>query len=214
MKILLADDHKLMRQGIRSLISSQPDMSVVGEAEDGLSAVRMTAALAPDVVLMDISMPGLNGIEATRRIVEGERRPKVIGLSMYLDKRSILKMIDAGASGYLLKDCAFEEVIHAIRTVSASNDVYLSPAITEIVLKDLIKHSEKDEAFSLSSLTEKELEVLVLLADGLSTKEIAARIPCSVKSAEYYRKQIMEKLCIDNFADLIKFAVREGLVTL
>ncbi len=213
-KILLADDHKLMREGIRSLITERADMSVIGEAEDGETAVRMASALSPDVILMDISMPGLSGIEATRRILADGTRSKVIALSMNLEKRIILNMLSAGASGYLLKDCAFEEVIHAIRAVASSGDVYLSPKITGSVLGDVVKCAAKNEGLGSVSLTSKERETLRLLAEGRSAKEIASLLMCSVKSAEYYRKQIMKKLCINNNADLIKFAIREGLVPL
>ena len=213
-KILLADDHKLMREGIRSLITEHADMSVIGEAEDGETAVRMAAALSPDVVLMDISMPGLSGIEATRRILACGTRSRVLALSVNLEKRVILNMLGAGASGYLLKDCAFEEVVHAIRAVASSGEVYLSPKITGIVLGDVVKRTAKNEGNGSTSLTSKEREALRFLAEGKSTKEIASLFSCSVKSAEYYRKQIMKKLCIDNIADLTKFAIREGLVPL
>ncbi len=213
-KILLADDHKLMREGIRSLITERADMSVIGEAEDGETAVRMASALSPDVILMDISMPGLSGIEATRRILADGARSKVIALSMNLEKRIVLNILSAGASGYLLKDCAFEEVVHAIRAVASSEDVYLSPMITGIVLGDVAKRAAKNEGLGSASLTSKERETLRLLAEGRSAKEIASLLMCSVKSAEYYRKQIMKKLCINNNADLIKFAIREGLVPL
>lgn len=213
-KILIADDHKLMREGIRSLITEHADMSVIGEAKDGETAVRMAAALSPDITLMDISMPGLSGIEATRRILAGGTRSRVIALSMNLEKRVILNMLSAGASGYLLKDCAFEEVVHAIRAVASSGEVYLSPKITGIVLNDVVKRAAKNDDIGSTSLTSREREALRLFAEGRNTKEIASLLTCSVKSAEYYRKQIMKKLCINNISDLIKFAIREGLVPL
>jgi DNA-binding NarL/FixJ family response regulator len=208
-KILLADDHKLMREGIRSLITEHADLSVIGEAKDGETAVRMAAALSPDIILMDVSMPGLSGIEATRRIVAAGTRSRVIALSMNLEKRVILNMLSAGASGYLLKECAFEEVVQAIRAVASSGDVYLSPKITGIVLNDVVRASTGS-----ASLTSKEREALRLFAEGRNTKEVASLLTCSVKSAEYYRKQIMKKLCLNNISDLIKFAIREGLVPL
>src|SRR5271169_6414930 len=141
-RILLADDHRLMREGLRSLLEEQPDMSVVGEAENGKSAVQMAAKLIPDIVIMDISMPGLNGIDATCQILANSAKAKVIALSMHTERRTVLEMLNAGASGYLLKDCAFEEVIQAVRIV-ASNKTYLSPKITEIVIKDYVHRIPK-----------------------------------------------------------------------
>ena len=213
-KILLADDHKLMREGVRSLIAEHADLSVIGEAEDGVSAVRMAAELSPDVVLMDISMPGLSGIEATRRILADGACCKVIALSMNVEKRIVLNMLGAGASGYLVKDCAFEELVHAIRAVVSSSDVYLSPKITGVVLNDMVNREADSAGIESAGLTAREREFLRLFAEGRSTKEIAALLLCSVKTAEYYRKQIMKKLRVTNIADLIKFAIREGLVPL
>jgi len=213
-KILIADDHKLMREGICSLIAEHADLSVIGEAENGETAVRMDAELSPDVVLMDVAMPGLSGIEACRRIVSNGTRSKVIALSMNTEKRVVLDMLGAGASGYLIKDCAFEELVHAVRTVVSSEGVYLSPKITGVILNGMVSLEAGKTSAESAGLTSTELEVLRLFAEGKSTKEIASRLSCSVKSVEYYRKQIMKKLCIDTIAELIKFAIREGLVPL
>jgi len=213
-KILIADDHKLMREGICSLIAEHADLSVIGEAENGETAVRMDAELSPDVVLMDVAMPGLSGIEACRRIVSNGTRSKVIALSMNTEKRVVLDMLGAGASGYLIKDCAFEELVHAVRTVVSSEGVYLSPKITGVILNGMVSLESGKTSAESAGLTSTELEVLRLLAEGKSTKEIASRLSCSVKSVEYYRKQIMKKLCIETVAELIKFAIREGLVPL
>ena len=213
-KILIADDHKLMREGICSLIAEHADLSVIGEAENGETAVRMDAELSPDVVLMDVAMPGLSGIEACRRIVSNGTRSKVIALSMNTEKRVVLDMLGAGASGYLIKDCAFEELVHAVRTVVSSEGVYLSPKITGVILNGMVSLEAGKTSAESAGLTSTELEVLRLLAEGKSTKEIASRLSCSAKSVEYYRKQIMKKLCIETVAELIKFAIREGLVPL
>jgi DNA-binding NarL/FixJ family response regulator len=212
-RILLADDHRLMREGLRSLLEEQPDMSVVGEAENGKLAVQMAAKLMPDIVIMDISMPGLNGIDATCQILANSAKAKVIALSMHTERRTVLEMLNAGASGYLLKDCAFEEVIQAVRIV-ASNKTYLSPKITEIVIKDYVHRIPKSEISSLSGLTSREREVLQLLSEGKKTKEIAELLKVSIKTAESYRQQIMDKLDIHSIAELTKLAIREGITSL
>ena len=212
-RILLADDHRLMREGLRSLLEEQPDMSVVGEAENGKSAVQLATKFMPDVVIMDISMPGLNGIDATCQILSNCAKSKVIALSMHAERRTVLEMLNAGASGYLLKDCAFEEVTHAVRTV-VSNSTYLSPRITEIVIKDYVHRIPKNELSSLSGLTTREREVLQLLSEGKKTKEIADLLRVSIKTAESYRQQIMDKLNIHSIAELTKLAIREGLTSL
>ena len=212
-KILLADDHRLMREGLRSLLEEQPDFTVVGEADNGKTAVQLAANLMPDIIIMDISMPGLNGIDATQQILSICAKSKVIALSMHTERRTVLEMINAGATGYLLKDCAFEEVVQAVRTV-ASNSTYLSPKIAEIVIKDYVHRIPKDELSSLSSLTTREREVLQLLSEGKKTKEIADMLRVSVKTAESYRQHIMEKLNIHSIAELTKYAIREGITSL
>jgi DNA-binding NarL/FixJ family response regulator len=211
-KIILVDDHKLMREGLRALIENEPNMAVIAEAQEGRTAVQLAAKMSPDVVVMDVSMPDLNGIDATRRILAGGARTKVLALSMHVDRRFVTEMLNAGASGYLLKDCAFEELIHAIRTV-AGNSTYLSPRITDIVLQDYVRRGAKNEDAALSVLTVREREVLQLLAEGKRTKEIASLLGVSVKTIETYRQQIMEKLEIRSIAELTKFAVREGLTS-
>ncbi|MDA8424180.1 MAG: response regulator transcription factor [Nitrospiraceae bacterium] len=212
-KILLADDHRLMREGLRSLLEEQPDFTVVGEADNGKTAVQLAADLKPDIIIMDISMPGLNGIDATQQILSICAKSKIIALSMHTERRTVLEMINAGATGYLLKDCAFEEVVQAVRTV-ASNSTYLSPKIAEIVIKDYVHRIPKDELSSLSSLTTREREVLQLLSEGKKTKEIADMLRVSVKTAESYRQHIMEKLNIHSIAELTKYAIREGITSL
>ncbi len=212
-RILLADDHTLLREGLRSLIEEQPDMTVIAEAEDGRSTVQLAMQLTPDIVVMDISMPGMNGMEATRQITAKDPGIKILALSMHTDRRFIVEMLSAGASGYLLKDCAFEELISAIHAL-ADQRTYLSPKISDVVVKDYSCRSSKSTLSALSMLSPRECEVLRLLAEGKSTREIASALHVGVKTIETYRQQIMEKLDIHTIAELTKFAVREGLTSL
>lgn len=217
-KILLADDHKIIRDGLKTLLEKQPEMEVIGEAENGREAVRLAMKLKPDVVIMDVSMADLNGMEAARQIRKQYPGIKIIALSMHSDKRFVLGMLEAGASGYLLKDCAFEELSRAIRNVAA-NQTYLSPGVTDVVVQDyLLKSSRektsKERSFSDSILTDREREVLQLIAEGKSTKETAEILHVSVKTIETHRKQIMDKLDLHSIAELTKYALREGLTSL
>lgn len=212
-RILLADDHKIVREGLCSLIEKQPHMEVISEAENGRTAVKLAKKLNPDVVVIDISMPDLNGIEATRQIVAVNPNIKVIALSMHSERRFVMEMFKAGASGYLLKDSAFEELSQAIRAVIA-NQTYLSPKIADVVVKDYLQKLPESDSSVFSVLTAREREVLQLLAEGNTTKEIAYTLNVSVKTVETYRQHIMEKLNIHSIADLIKYAIREGLTTL
>jgi two-component system response regulator NreC len=209
-RIVLADDHEILREGLRSLLEKNKDLKVVAEAENGREALRHALQCAPDVVVMDVSMPDLNGIEATRAIVGNEARVKVIGLSMHADKRFVSKMLQAGAVGYVLKDSAFQELSEAIETV-LQDRVYLSPRLTQQVIKDYIRRlSEEDNPYAL---TPRESEVLQLIAEGRTTKQIADQLNVSVKTVETHRQQLMNKLNIHSIAELTKFAVREGLTS-
>jgi two-component system response regulator NreC len=210
-RILLADDHRILREGLIALLEKQPSLKVVGEAENGRSAVRLARELAPDVVIMDISMPDLNGIEATRQIVAEVPGAKVIALSMHCDRHFVRGMLKAGAAGYLLKHSASQELIKAIQLVLA-NRVYLSPDITGIVVEDY-KKPEKDTSI-FAVLTPREREVLQLFAEGKSPKQIAAALHLGLKTVEAYRRQMMDKLDLKSFAELIKYAIREGLASL
>ena len=212
-RILLADDHTLLREGLHALIEEQPDMTVIAEAENGRATVQLAAKLRPDIIVMDISMPGMNGMEATRKILSKDPGVKVLALSMHTDRRFIVEMLSAGASGYLLKDCAFEELISAIHAL-ADQRTYLSPKISDAVVKDYARRSSKSTMSALSVLSPREREVLQLLAEGKSTPKIASILQVGVKTVETYRQQIMEKLDIHTIAELTKFAVREGLTSL
>jgi two-component system, NarL family, response regulator NreC len=211
--ILLADDHKIIRDGLRSLLDRQPKIEVIGEADNGRQAVQLARELTPDVVVMDISMPELNGMDATRQILADSPHIKIIALSMHTDKRFIIKMLQAGASGYLLKDCAFDELARAVSTVLAGQ-TYLSPEITTVVIKDLVQETENSDSSLISQLSSREREVLQLLAEGKTTKQIAGELFISSKTVETHRTNIMKKLNIHTLADLVKLAVREGLTSL
>ena len=212
-KILLADDHKIIRDGLRALLEKEPDMEVVGEAQDGITTVRLAKKFLPNIVIMDIGMPDMNGIDATRQIISETQGVKVIALSMHSDRRFVLQMLKAGASGYLLKDSAFEELASAIKTVMAGQP-YLSPKITDVVIKEYIVSLPKNEESVFTKITTREREVLQLLAEGKATKQIAAFLNVSVKTIETHRQQIMEKLDIHSVAELTKYAIREGLTSL
>lgn len=211
--ILIADDHKIVRDGLRALLEKEPGMKVVAEGENGRMAVKLALELSPQVVIMDIGMPDLNGIEATRRIISENPAVKLIALSMHSDKRFVAEMFKAGASAYLLKDCAFEELSHAVRVVTRGQ-VYLSPEIAGPVMQDYIQKLAHSEHSVSSILTAREREVLQLLAEGNSTRQMASTLNLSVKTVETHRQQIMNKLRINNVAELIKYAIREGLTSL
>ena len=212
-RILLADDHGIVRSGLRSLLERDGGMEVVAEADNGREAVRLARECRPDVVVMDIAMPDLNGVEATRQIIADAPRIKVIALSMHADKRYVMEMLKAGASGYLLKDGAFEELAQAIRA-ALGNRTYLSPHISEMVIGDYVQHLQKGDGTVFSTLSAREREVLQLLAEGNSTAQIADRLCVSVKTVETYRQHIMDKLNIRSVAELTKYAIREGLTSL
>lgn len=212
-RILLADDHGILREGLRALLQKQPDFEVVAEADDGRAAVKLAKELQPDVVIIDIAMPNLNGIEATRKILADLPETKVLALSMHSDKRFVTGILREGASGYLLKDSAFEELSLAIQTVCGGRK-YLSPGIAGIVVEDVIQQAPQSGAPRPTLLTHREREVLQLLAEGKATKEIAPQLNVSVKTIETHRKNIMDKLKIRNIAELTKYAIREGLTSL
>lgn len=212
-KVLLVDDHAIIREGLRSLLKTQPEMEVIADTEDGRKALDLVRDLLPDIVVMDITMPRLNGIEATRKIVAEFPDVKVIALSIYSKRRFVADMLSAGATGYILKECLFDELVQAIKTVAAGGR-YLSHRITDVIVSDYLKRlsATADSPFEL--LKTREREVLQLVAEGKSTKQIALELHVSTKTIEANRRQIMEKLDIHSVAELTKYAVREGLTTL
>ena len=214
-RVLIADDHKIMLAGLRSILEKQTDFEVVGEADNGRKAVQMAQEKKPDVIVMDVSMPDLNGIEATKQIIESLPETRVIALSMHSDKRFVMGMLRAGASGYLLKDCASQELANAIDQV-ARGKKYLSPEITGVVIDDFLlgRGSSEEVATAASQLSPREREVLQLIAEGWSTKQIASHLYVSIKTIETHRRQIMKKLDLHSIADLTKYAIREGLTSI
>jgi len=213
-RIMLVDDHGIIRDGLRSLLEKQDDVEVVAEADDGRGAIALVREHQPDVVIMDISMPGLNGIDASRRIVADNPEVKIITLSIHSNRRFVSDMLKAGASGYVLKECLFDELVQAVRTVAAG-DIYLSPRITGVVVDDYVEHlSSETRRSKLAALSEREREVLQMLAEGKSTKNTALTLHVSPKTIESNRRRIMEKLDIHSVAELTKYAIREGLTSL
>jgi DNA-binding NarL/FixJ family response regulator len=212
-EIVIADDHKLMREGLSSLLGQQEDIVVVGQAVNGREAVQLTERFEPDVVVMDVSMPDLNGIDATRHIIARKPRTKVIALSMHSDRQFVAEMFRAGASGYLLKDSAFEELASAIRTV-ARNQTYIAPKISGFSLDDNTPSNSGSEPLLFPRLSDREREVLQMISEGKGTKEIAAELHLSAKTVETHRQHLMDKLDMYSVAELTKFAIREGLTTL
>jgi two-component system response regulator NreC len=211
-RIILADDHTIVRHGLNKLIQQQEDMEVIAQAADGHSAVELTRELSPDMVIMDIGMPDLNGIDATRQIIRDFPHVKVIGLSMHSGKKFVIEMLKAGASGYLLKDCALEELTTAIKTVAAGK-IYLSPSITDVVVENYVRHSQKKESSAFSLLSQREREVLQLMAEGKTTKQIGQHLHISPKTVEGHRLRLMAKLNMDSVAKLTKYAIQEGLTS-
>ena len=211
-KILLADDHTILREGLRSLIDGLPDMEVIGEASNGREAVQVAVQKRPDVVVMDVNMPDLNGIEATRQLLKELPDVKVIGLSMYSDKRFVAGMLSAGASGYMLKSNAFDELSSALKTV-ISGGVYLNPKVAAVVAGDYRERMLKEKRDIVHILTAREREVLQLIAEGRSSKDIASSLHVSEKTVHSHRQNIMEKLNLHSIAELTKYAIREGITT-
>jgi DNA-binding NarL/FixJ family response regulator len=210
-RVLLADDHALVRAGFRALLQSLPDMEVVAEAGDGREALRLIDLHQPDVVLMDIGMPGLNGLEAAARIVEESPHIRVIILSMHATEEYVLRALRAGAVGYLLKDAGTAELELAVRAV-VRGEMYLSPAVSKHVIAEYVQRVSS-EPNSFEQLSPRHREILQLIAEGQTTKEIAQTLGLSVKTIETYRTQLMERLDIHDIAGLVRYAIRMGLIT-
>lgn len=206
-KILLADDHSLVRHGFRMILSAQPDMEIAGEAGNGREAVELVQKLKPDVVVMDVTMPELNGIEATRRLIELSPRTRVLALSMHKDAVYVREILRAGGRGYLLKDSADADLLAAVRAV-AKGEGYLSPGVSDAVLSDYRRHVTDP----LDLLTTREREVLQLIAEGKTNKEIATSLTLSVYTVEAHRGRLMEKLNLHSTGELVRFAIRSGLI--
>jgi DNA-binding NarL/FixJ family response regulator len=213
MRILIADNHKLFCEGLRTLLSKQLGSEIVGEATNGRIAVRMARELSPDLVIMDIGMPELNGMEATRQIRAELPSVKVLAVSMHSDRQYVAGMLSVGASGYVLKDAAFTELAQAIRIV-LSGGRYLSPDIVGVVVDDYVQHLAPAPGSAGTKLSDREREVLQLLAEGHTTGDIAERLHISRKTVETHRKNLMLKLELRSVADLTKFAIREGITSL
>jgi DNA-binding NarL/FixJ family response regulator len=212
-RVLLADDHKLMRAGLRLVVDQQGDLTVVGEADDGREALELAKSLKPDVVVMDIGMPNLNGIEATRQIVEARPEAGVVMLSMHSDEGYVLRALGAGARGYLLKDSATADLVQAIRAV-AEGKSFFSPAVSKVLLQDYVRKLRRTGAEdSYDLLSPREREVLQLVAEGKSNKEVANHLNLSVYTVETHRAKIMQKLNLKGVPELILYAVRKGLIS-
>lgn len=211
-KILLADDHHIIRQGIRALLEVQEDFEIVAEAGDGRTAVKLARQYSPDVIVMDVSMPELNGIDASRQILRENNGAKVIALSMYSDKRFITGMLEAGVSGYLLKNCVAAELIFAIRSV-VKGQKYLSPQILGEVVEGYLVHLSRNKLQSDAPLSPREREIVQLVAEGKDSRQVAECLHISPKTVESHKRRIMEKLEIHSVAALTKFAIRQGLTS-
>lgn len=213
LRILIADDHRIVREGLRALIEKNEDFEVVAEAENGKVALQYSREYCPDVVVMDISMPEMNGIEATRLIIAELPDVRVLALSMETDRRFVVEILKSGATGYLLKDAAFSELSTAICTVAA-NETYLSNKISEMLVKEFIQRIPEEITVTYEKLTLREREILQLIADRNNLKEIASICDLSLKTLENQRHALMKKLNLYSIAELTKYAIREGLTTL
>jgi DNA-binding NarL/FixJ family response regulator len=213
LRILLADDHTVMRTGLRVLLERQPNLEVVGEAENGRDAIQLAASLRPDVVVMDVGMPVLNGIEATKTIVTDDPNIAVVILSMHADESYVMRALKAGARGYLLKDSAPADLLGAIQAVT-QNKSFFSPKVSRILAEDYVRVlKQKGAVDSYDLLTSREREILQLLAEGKANKEVAAALNISPYTVETHRSHILEKLNLHNPAELILYAVRKGIIS-
>jgi len=211
-RLIIADDHRLFREGLANLLSDSKDIEIIAEAENGIDVIEKAKELNPDVIVMDIGMPLLNGVDATVRLFKELPAIKVIALSMHSEKQYIKGMLEAGASGYLFKNCAYDELIEAIHTVNAGKK-YLSDKITEIMIQDYLGKEERMSE-SDSELTERESEILKLIAEGVPTSEISELLFVSVKTIGTHKQHLLEKLNLKTSTDLVKYAIKKGIITL
>ena len=210
-RLLLVDDHPIVRTGLRMLFQSEPDMVVVGEVNGGEEALEAVQTLHPDVVIMDVAMPGMNGIEATRRIKESSPDTAVLALTMHEDEQYFFAMLHAGASGYIPKRAAPDDLVSAIRVVAEGN-FFLYSTLARFLMKDMAEQTPAASQERVESLTPRETEVLTYIAEGFTSREIADTLVISVKTVERHRENIMTKLDIHNRVELVKFAIRKGLI--
>ncbi len=212
-RVLICDDHKIMREGLRNLLKDKANIVVVGEAENGRDALSLVTKLKPDIVIMDVAMPGLNGMEATKMILREYQETRVIALSMHSGKQFVTGMFRAGASGYLLKDCAFDELMDAIKAVN-SKHTYLSREISDVLVREFVSNIDGATEEPGEVLSTREKEVLQLISEGNSTKLIAEKLFISVKTVETHRQKVMQKLNIFTIPELTKYAIRMGFTSL
>jgi two-component system response regulator NreC len=212
MRVLLVDDHAIVRQGIEAVLTNEPEVEVIGAAGTGREAVHLARELSPEIVLMDLSMPDLGGVEATRLIVGESPQIKVLCLSMHADRSMVVDALSAGASGYVLKDCAAAELCDALRAVR-NHHVYLSPAVAGVVVRDYLGRLAKMETAGHSHLTARERQVLQLIAEGHSTKDIAVGLKISAKTVATHREHLGAKLGIHGAAGLTRYAIRRGIIS-
>ena len=211
-RVLIADDHDIVRAGIRMLLDAQPDIEVVGEASSGTEAIELAGSLEPDVILMDISMPGVTGIEATRVIKEANSRVEIVGLTMHAEDRYFFQLLQAGASGYVVKGASPHELLDAVRAASRG-EAYIHSSLQRKLIGDYVSRAEaNDQGSTLKNLTERELEVLRLIVDGLTSREIADSLVISSNTVDRHRQNIMSKLGLHNRAELVRYAISKGLV--
>jgi two-component system response regulator NreC len=210
-RVLLADDHTILRDGIRSLIEDEPDMEVIGEAEDGIAVVKLADSLKPDVILMDLAMPLLNGLEATRQIRKNQPGAKILILTMHENEEYIRQVLAAGAMGYILKDAAARELLGAIRSVH-KGEVVLSPAITRLIVTDYLRWGDLSAQEPSDGLTDRERQILQLIAEGYTNKQIADILSISIKTVQAHRLNLMKKLDLHDRGELIKYAIQKKII--
>ena len=214
LRVIIADDHRIFREGLRTLLQIEPDTEVISEAENGREVIKVVDELEPDLVIMDVAMPDMNGIEATRQITSKNNNIKVLALSMHADSRFVIQMLQAGASGYILKDCAFEELAQAMQSVR-KNTIYLSPGVHTTTIRNYMENTSEDvSGVPDILLTPREREILQLIAEGKSTADIAELTDISSKTVDTHRRKIMEKLQLYSVAELTRYAIKQGIVIL
>ncbi len=212
-KVLLVDDHRMFREGLRTLLEQEDWLEVVGEVETGHEAIQVATELVPDIIIMDVAMPDLNGVAATRKIAESDLTAKVLVLSMHSDRRYVTGMMEAGASGYILKERAFDELVRAMEAV-LRGELYIDPGVGAVIVQDYVHRTTNQAPAGTPALSAREREVLQRIAEGQHTKKIARALELSVKTIETHRRNIMRKLNIFSVAELTKYAIREGMTSL